>query len=664
MKKLFPVILVGLLLFSGIGLPASSSHYDFLDDQQSKKIEEYSFNQEFNIQCSEKFVSLSFDVESGFLSIPGQPLLPKVTKVFTFPIGTKIKDIDIEYNTKEFNLPKKIQPAPQPIPKDKYFSSKILSEKPMFDNEFYESEQIFPSSPYTIRKGVGLDNQNQHVIYLKIEYYTQYIPAHDVVIIPEEVNVTVTYESSTCSFLGAEEYDLLIITDEFFKEDLLPLVNHKNKVDMITKLETVQNILPQYEGRDDAEDVKLFIRDAIEKWGIRYVLLAGGRKGQSFEWYVPSRRSNNGGSNWESGYESDLYFADIYKMVENNIVFDDWDSNGNDIFAEWSYFSDKRDTMDYYPDVHIGRLPFRYPFEVKPVVSKIIDYENNANDAWFKDAVVVAGDTFPPFRGAPMDHVYEGEVVTNLTATLLEDIGFDVQKLWLSLDAWKSSEDVITMLNQGSGFVHFAGHGNPSSWGNHPPDITENIFYDGLSVFDMKEFKNDGKLPITVVGGCHNAQFNVTIRNIPKIISQYGFLGSFFVNPFRFFYMDWVPRDFCSWLVLQRNGGAIASIGNTGLGYGSIGEYGDFDLDNIVEPDCLETYGGWIETRFFDAYSNQQLSILGETRDQAIIDYINIIGNVGAYPEVGYINDDAIGRQTIEEWTLIGDPSLQIGGSK
>jgi hypothetical protein len=454
---------------------------------------------------------------------------------------------------------------------------------------------------------------------------------------------------------------LVIITDESFKNDLQPLAVHKTTNGINTTIVTTQHILPRYNGRDDAEDVKLFIKDAIEKWGITYVLLAGGRKGQSYEWYVPSRRSNNDGSNWESGYESDLYFADIYTINGNTIEFEDWDSNKNNIFAEWSYYQDKRDDMDYYPDVYVGRIPFRYSSEVTPVVNKIIDYEQSADDSWFKEALVVAGDTFPPSRGAPMDHVYEGEVQTNITAEHLSNVGFNVKKLWLSLEIW-NSQDVIDEITEGKGFVHFSGHGNPASWGNHPPDDEDDIMYDGLSIFQMKKLENSGKLPITIVGGCHNAQFNVTIRNIARIIKQHGFLGSFFKPPFRFFYMEWVPRDFCSWLVLEKNGGAIASLGNTGLGFESIGEHGDFDLDNITEPDCVETYSGWLETRFFDAYSNQDIQILGNTHGKAITDYINIIGNVGAYPELGDVNDDAIGRQTIEEWALIGDPSLHIGG--
>jgi len=62
--------------------------------------------------------------------------------------------------------------------------------------------------------------------------------------------------------------------------------------------------------------------------------------------------------------------------------------------------------------------------------------------------------------------------------------------------------------------------------------------------------------------------------------------------------------------------------------------------------------GGWIEPRFFDAYVNQSIDVIGEMHSQAIIDYINIIGN---------IHKDQIDRKTIEEWTLFGDPSIKLG---
>jgi hypothetical protein len=165
------------------------------------------------------------------------------------------------------------------------------------------------------------------------------------------------------------------------------------------------------EGRDDPEKIKLCIYDMKETYDISYVLLAGGREGQTFKWYVPERRTNND-DGWESGYSSDLYYADIYKIVENETVFEDWDSDGDGKFAEFGF---RGDIMDFYPDVSVGRIPFRCSSEIDAVVDKIITYENTADDSWFKKAVVIAGDTFTPGRHGVAYGFYEGEMETAIS---------------------------------------------------------------------------------------------------------------------------------------------------------------------------------------------------------------------------------------------------------
>ncbi len=44
------------------------------------------------------------------------------------------------------------------------------------------------------------------------------------------------------------------------------------------------------DGRDKPEQIKYFIKDAIETYNITFVLLVGGTKGIRKQWYVPVRR--------------------------------------------------------------------------------------------------------------------------------------------------------------------------------------------------------------------------------------------------------------------------------------------------------------------------------------------------------------------------------------
>jgi hypothetical protein len=95
--------------------------------------------------------------------------------------------------------------------------------------------------------------------------------------------------------------------------------------------------------------------------------------------------------------------------------------------------------------------------------------------------------------------------------------------------------------------------------------------------WEMRKFSNGDELPIIVVGGCHNAQFNVTMQNLIKGFNEQGW--EYFYSK-EFARMEWVPTDTYSWFLLEEGRGYIASIGNTGLGYGYINEF------------CTEGLGG------------------------------------------------------------------------
>ena len=287
----------------------------------------------------------------------------------------------------------------------------------------YQSSELYPAEQFTYRTGAGLKDK-EHVIYLAVRCYpVQYAPAEDTIFVASSIDIDVTYTEPKNPIVFLDTYDMVIITPAKWESKLQALVDHKNDMGVATTIKTVEDIYSEYDGRDEPEDIKLFIKDAIETWGIEYVLLFGGRKGQTFKWHIPERITNNADINLvfpEPGYASDLYYADIYK--NNGTEFDDWDSNGNDIFAEWT--STKKDYMDFIPDVYVGRITVRYTREVKRTINKIITYETTVDDSWFKKAVFISGDTFP----AP-DSFYEGELENQKAIDSLEPAGFTIEKL-------------------------------------------------------------------------------------------------------------------------------------------------------------------------------------------------------------------------------------------
>ena len=633
-KKLLPVVIVSILIISGSSAIVVSS-YESSDTNALFETTEI-FVSEPIIEKKDRYISVEIKEATSMLMLTGKPILPVITKTYTFPVGTKIVDVDVNSVFNEYPLYGKVQPAPMPV----ILSIDHIKETPQdipLDLSVYSSSDPYPSETYTIRKGVGLKD-GEHVIYLNIDCYAQYIAKQDMMYVPEKIEINIQYEEPVTTILANDEYDMLIITDEKFAEGLQPLVDHKNKIGIRTVLETTQEIYPNYNGRDDAEDIKLRIADAIEDWGINYVLLAGGRKGQTNEWYIPERVvTNDDDSGYETGYASDLYYADVFKDNQQGLPqFEDWDPNGNSKFAE-CYHNKPIEILDYYPDVQVGRIPFRYSWETDIVVNKIINYENTADDSWFKKAVTLGGDTSPPARGNVEPGIYEGEIATDVTASYLIDDGFEIKKLWTSDGTFSSCEDVQNAINPGCGWVHFAGHANPALLGNFLPDAeTESEFVYGVTFLDIAKgaYSNGNKLPVMVIGGCHTCQFNVTMQ---QVLTE--------DNPHKLGRLEWIPTDFSSWFLLKDGGGSIASLGPTGLGYGYINEY------------ITQGLGGWMDPRFAHAFAVQQIDILGDVWGQTITDYINQLG-----PGIDGVNVDGIDRKTVEETILLGDPSLKIGG--
>jgi hypothetical protein len=439
------------------------------------------------------------------------------------------------------------------------------------------------------------------------------------------------YNDVKSNSLSREFFDLLILTPSDFKLALRPLVIHKNDHNVKTILVELSDVYSQMSeiGRDKAEQIKYFIKYAFEEWNIKYVLLVGGRKNHfsRFEsWWLPVRYSHiedNIGSAgfFEYRYISDLYYADLY---DDNGSFSSWDNNGNGIFGEWLANESADDIPDLFPDVYVGRLPCRNRLEVRIVVNKIINYEKEkCSDSWFRNMVVVGGDS----TCTDDDH-YEGEYSNQLALNNMAD--FNHIRLWTSWGTLTKPMDVIKAFNYGCGFIYFAGHGNPRSWKTHPP-MDNKTWITGLDLHHMFFLSNKEKLPICVVGGCFNSMFNIS-----------------------FFHSSWtfgIPTPECwSWRLTRKiGGGAIAVIGNTGLGYGP-----EYRQDSSI-------WAGedWLEVHFFEEYGLNGTNILGEIWGKTIAAYLYHFPI--SWDEKAF-NDTALDAKTVQQWILIGDPSLKISG--
>ena len=411
MKKLIPFILVGILIISGIGAQA-------LSDESTTNSYENTITETVGVDIStlkitdedDNYLNVQLGTEELYLMNPGQPMIPRILKKFELPFG--VTDINVEVmpsDIQEQQISKQIVPSPPPLPLEPRSDIVISSEK---DKTVYNSNDFYPHAWYSTHVGCGLNGEGRRVTHLTVNVFPlRYRPEAGIINLANNFEIKITYDDPEIDiFPQTTAYDLVIIAPTKFQTALQSLVDHKNSFGMNTILKTTEEIYDEYSGVDKPEQIKYFIKDAIEQWNITYVLLVGGLKSIIYAkakddinhgakgWYLPVRYSNfqwDGAESYnftsgEPGYLTDLYYADIYKEGGE---FDDWDSNGNGVFAEWS--GDLRDETDLYPDVAFGRLACRNIREVRDVVNKIIKYESTpADPSWFKRMISISGDGF------------------------------------------------------------------------------------------------------------------------------------------------------------------------------------------------------------------------------------------------------------------------------
>ncbi len=419
------------------------------------------------------------------------------------------------------------------------------------------------------------------------------------------------FEKYCAHAVNNELYDFLIITPDEFKDALMPLKEHKEKHGISTVIVTLSDIYGGVyfpcQGRDDAEKIKYFIKEAVEQWGVDYVMLVGSI------YKLPMRSAVY---IWRSGVKlvkfpipTDLYYADLYRYENDRIVFSSWDTNGNGVYGEdYEEGLGENDIIDLFPDVYLGRLACENKRVVKNVVNKIINYENNARGNWFKRIILVGGDTFPGWG------VAEGEFMNEIVADIMKD--FQPYRIWSSLGNLNAVE-VEKALEKGAGFLYYSGHGFPYGWATYEVN-GEKWIGRYFTPYIMALF-NGYKLPVIFFDACLTAKLDFNSSDL----REDGFPIPFDMN---------FPC-FAWYFIRHPYGGAIATVGATRVAFTGVDEEGP------------HWGAGYLAYKFFKSY--QETNILGEVFAKAQIEYATI---------------NTWDKWTMEEFILLGDPTLRIGG--
>ena len=423
-------------------------------------------------------------------NIIGAPEIPTKALKVALPygatdIGIQIIEVETEMLDGEYLL-SCVQP-PQVLSKDKPRQTVLPNQ------EIYMSRQLYPRQAIEFQGSGGFDN---HVICELVAYPIQYIPQTKKLIFNKSISFRITFRegtkrsahSSTLKKMIINPEDILkyelrrdpgdiaylIISNPPFDTVFGRLADWKTKKGIPARVRTVDWILTNYTGEDDAACIRNYIKTLPDS-NIQYVLLGGDT------YMIPCRFAYAMTCsafiwNREDSLPCDLYYADLQG---------DWNYDGDGLYGE------VEDSINLYPDLSVGRAPVSSIAEAQNFVDKILAYEKNPPQDYLDNALLLAEVLWQnPFTDQAIhkNRMEEESFPPSLTVTkLYETLGNE------------NRQTVMTAIRNGQNLINHDGHGSTSVMG-------VGIGY--LNTSDLDTITNAPRHGIIFSLGCWTAAFD------------------------------------------------------------------------------------------------------------------------------------------------------------
>ena len=197
----------------------------------------------------------------------------------------------------------------------------------------------------------------------------------------------------------AEGY--LIITTDALASEFQPLAQWKRKLGLPATIKTIEALRAQYpSAADDAERMRLWIRDQYTGPGARWVLLGGTAA------LVPTRIAYSAFFGGQF-IPTDLYFS---------CLDGSWNADGDALWGEgYASAADPGDDVDLNPEVWVGRAPVTNATEAHAFVARSLQAAREPATPRPPRALLAAEVLFPQVWS-------QGDAVTLDGATLAEEL--------------------------------------------------------------------------------------------------------------------------------------------------------------------------------------------------------------------------------------------------
>jgi hypothetical protein len=467
----------------------------------------------------------------GRSTIAGMPSLPSRIFAIAIPPGADL--IDVSFNSGEGILIPEISYI-KPVPLSRVIGEENPELYDLQQKEYIENFNLIYSSNDPYPKNIGefvrtAGYRKYNLVDVLITPFT-YQPISGVVLYYPELTVDIKYtipengivlmddELETTEKIAEEIilnydqtkkwypqnaivenglHDYVIITLESLTSSVSSLVDWETTKGRNVEIVTTSWINSNYAGYDLAEKMRNFLREKMPsgEWGIENVLLVGNYDD------VPIRRC------WQDlGYgkpETDYYYAELSLPDSQS-----WDADGDHRYGEDS------DTIDFYTEINVGRIPWSNPDTVQHICEKSVLYEQK-NDPSFKKNILLLGAFFWPNtdNAVLMEKKVDQPWMSDWTMTRMYEQGRSSYPMDYNLD----NSNVVSVWSSGSfAFVNWAGHGSPDAcW----------IYYDsGYFIHEDDCIELNDKFPsIIFADACSNS--DTDYLNIGQAMLRQGGVG-------------------------------------------------------------------------------------------------------------------------------------------